>query len=149
MAETSKSGKTRFAEIIRRALKATIKGTIFYAVYFIISIFLTPVFDVIPDLQQIVVTFVAVYIFFIVIGEVLSGTIFQHLFNIAKALFVILYLIFSLEGGIVGTTFHEVKLTLDLRLFLMAATLLSLLGLAKSMFQAIDFLNERAESSRM
>jgi hypothetical protein len=149
MAETSKSGKKRFAEIMRRALKATIKGTIFYAVYLIISIFLTPVFDVIPDLQQIVVTFVAVYIFFIVIGEVLSGTIFQHLFNIAKALFVILYLIFSLEGGIVGTTFHEVKLTLDLRLFLMAATLLSLLGLAKSMFQAIDFLNERAESSRM
>jgi hypothetical protein len=149
MAETSKSGKTRFGQIMHRALKATIKGTIFYAVYFIISMFLTPVFDVIPDLQQIVETFVAVYIFLIVVGEVLSGTIFQHLFNIAKALFVILYLIFSLEGGIVGTTFHEVKLTLDLRLFLMAATLLSLLGLAKSMFQAIDFLNERAESSRM
>ena len=149
MAETSKSGKTRFAEIIRRALKATIKGTIFYAIYFIISMFLTPVIDAIPGLQQTVETFVAVYIFLIVVGEVLSGTIFQHLFNIAKALFVILYLIFSLEGGIVSTTFHDVKLTLDLRMFLMAATLLSLLGLAKSMFQAIDFLNERAEPSRM
>jgi hypothetical protein len=149
MAETNKSGKKRFTEIMRKALKATIKGTIFYAIYFIISMFLTPVIDAIPGLQQTVETFVAVYIFLIVVGEVLSGTIFQHLFNIAKALFVILYLIFSLEGGIVSTTFHDVKLTLDLRMFLMAATLLSLLGLAKSMFQAIDFLNERAEPSRM
>lgn len=149
MVETSKSGKTRFREIMRRVLKATIKGTIFYAIYFIISMFLTPVLDVIPGLQQIVETFVAVYIFLIVVGEILSGTIFQHLFNIAKALFVIIYLIFALEGGIVSTMFHNVKLTLDLRLFLTAAILLSLLGLAKSMFQAINFLNEKAGPPRI
>jgi hypothetical protein len=149
MAEMKKSGKKRHRQVTRNVLKATIKGIIFYAVYFIISMFLTPVFDAIPSLQHTVETFVAVYICLIVIGEVLSGTIYKHLFNIAKAVFVIIYLIFSLEGGIVSRTFHDVKLTLDLRMFLTAATLLSLLGLAKSMFQAIDFLNERAKPSRM
>jgi hypothetical protein len=149
MAEMNKSGKKRHRQVTRNVLKATIKGIIFYAVYFIISMFLTPVFDAIHSLQHTVETFVAVYICLIVIGEVLSGTIYKHLFNIAKAVFVIIYLIFSLEGGIVSRTFHDVKLTLDLRMFLTAATLLSLLGLAKSMFQAIDFLNERAKPSRM
>jgi hypothetical protein len=149
MVERTKSGKKRSKRIMRNVLKATIKGMIFYAIYFIISIFLTPVFDAIPSLQHTVETFVAVYISLIVIGEVLSGTIYKHLFNIAKAVFVIIYLIFSLEGGIVSTTVHEVRLTLDLRMFLTAATLLSLLGLAKSMFQAIDFLNERPKPSRM
>jgi hypothetical protein len=149
MAETNKSGKNRSNQIVRNVLKATIKGTIFIAIYFIISMLLTPVFDAIPSLQNTVETFVAVYIALIVIGEVLSGTIYKHLFNIAKAVFVIIYLIFSLEGGIVSTTFHDVKLTLDLRMFLTAATLLSLLGLAKSMFQAIDFMNERAKPSRV
>lgn len=149
MAEMNKSGKKRSKQIMSNVLKATIKGMIFYAIYFIISMFLTPVFDAVPSLRYTVETFVAVYICLIVIGEVLSGTIYKHLFNIAKAVFVIIYLIFSLEGGIVSTTFHDVKLTLDLRMFLTAATLLSLLGLAKSMFQAIDFLNERAKPSRM
>lgn len=149
MVERTKNGKNRSKRIMRNVLKATIKGMIFYAIYFIISMFLTPVFDAIPSLQHTVETFVAVYIALIVIGEVLSGTIYKHLFNIAKAVFVIIYLILSLEGGIVSTTFDEVKLTLDLRMFLTAATLLSLLGLAKSMFQAIDFLNERAKPSSM
>lgn len=149
MAEASKSGKTRLKEIMCRALKATIKGMIFYALYFVISTFLTPVSDIIPGLQQIIETFVMVYVFLIVAGEIVSGTIFQYLFNVAKSLFVAIYLILSLNGGTVRTTFRNVKLILDLRLFLMAAMLLSLLGLAKSMFQAINFLNEKAEPSRI
>lgn len=149
MVEAGKSVKARFREVTCRALKATIKGTIFYTIYFVISTFLTPISDVIPGFQQIIETFVMVYIFLIVVSEIVSGTIFQHLFNITKAFFVIIYLILSLKGGTVSTTFQNVKLTLDLRLFLMAATLLGLLGLAKSTFQAINFLNERAEPSRI
>jgi hypothetical protein len=94
-------------------------------------------------------TFVMVYIFFIIVGELTSGTIFQHFFNTAKALFLILFLIFSLKTGLVGITFQNVSLIVDLRLFLTVAILLSLLGLAKSMLQAINFLNQKAEHTRL
>lgn len=149
MVEADKSVKDRLRGITGRALKATVKALIFYAIYLAISTFLTPVSGVIPGLQQIIETFVMVYIFLVVVGEILSGTIFQQLFNVARALFVVVYLLFSLKGGTVSTTFQNVKLTLDLSLFLMAALLLSLLGLAKSMFQAINFLSEKAEPSRI
>jgi len=147
MVEASKSGKTHLREITHKVLRATIKCVIFYATYFVISTLLTPVSGMFPGFQQTVEVFVMVYISLIVAGELVSGTIFQHFFNAAKALFVILYLISSLKGGIVSMSFQNVNLILDLRLFLIVATLLGLLGLAKSMLQAINFLNEKAEPS--
>lgn len=89
--------------------------------------------------------FVMVYIFLMIIGELTAGTIVHHFFNGAKALFVILYLIFALNGGIVGITVQNVNLIVDIRLFLVVAMLLGLLGFAKSVLQAINFLNEKAE----
>ena len=149
MAEAKRDFKKRLQKITSKALKATIKGTVFYGIYFILSIFLSPISEIFPGFLQTIETFVMVYIVFIIVGELTSGTIFQHFFNTAKALFLILFLIFSLKTGLVGITFQNVSLIVDLRLFLTVAMLLSLLGLAKSMLQAINFLNQKAEHTRL
>lgn len=94
--------------------------------------------------MQTIETFVIIYIVLMVIGELTSGTIYQHLFNAAKALFVISYMLLSLRGGVFGVTFENVSLMVDLRLFLMIATLLGLVGLAKTVLQAINYMNEKA-----
>jgi hypothetical protein len=94
-------------------------------------------------------TFVMVYIVLMIVGELTSGTIFQYFFNVAKALFVIGYLIASLNGGILGVTFQNVSLIVDLRLFLAIAMLLGLLGLTKSVLQAINYMSEKAEYTRI
>jgi uncharacterized ion transporter superfamily protein YfcC len=145
MTEEKKDFKKRLQGFTSKALKATIKGVLFYGIYFILSMFLAPISEIVPSFQQIIETFVIVYIFLMIIGELTSGTIFHHFFNAAKALFVILYLIFALNGGIVGITVQNVNLIVDLRLFLVVAMLLGLLGFAKSVLQAINFLNEKAE----
>lgn len=145
MSEERKDFKTHLREITVKALKATIKGILFYGIYFVLSMFLAPLSETVPSFQQTIETFVIIYIFLMIIGELTAGTIFQCFFNTAKALFVILYLILSLEGGVIGMTFQNVNLVVDLRLFLMIAMLLSLLGVAKSVLQAINFLSEKAE----
>jgi hypothetical protein len=145
MTDKKKDSKRRLQEITFKALKATVKGILFYGVYFVLSMFLAPISEMVPGFQQTIEIFVMVYIFLMIIGELTGGTVFQHFFSVAKALFVILYLIFSLKRGIVGMTFQNMNLVVDLRLFLVIAILLSLLGLAKSMLQAISFINERAE----
>jgi len=111
--------------------------------------YLAPISGMVPGLQQMVETFVMVYILLIIVGELTSKTVFQYFLNVAKALFVIGYLIFSLKSGIFGLTFQNVRLMIDFRLFLVIAMLLSLLGLAKSVFQAIDYMNEKAEYTRI
>jgi hypothetical protein len=90
-------------------------------------------------------TFFIVYIVLMIVGNLTSGTIYQHFFNAAKALFVIGYMLFSLGGGVFGTSFENVSLMVDLRMFLVIAVLLSLLGLAKTVLQAINYMSEKAE----
>jgi hypothetical protein len=131
------------------AIKATAKAVIFYAIYLFIWSFLAPISQIVPGFQQVVETFVMVYIVLMIIGDLASGTIFQYFFNVAKALFVIGYLIFSLGGGIFGITFEGINLLVDVRFFLAIATLLSLLGLGKSVLQAVNYMNEKAEYGRV
>ena len=149
MAETNNDFKKKVRNFTFKALKATVKGILFYALYFVLWMFLVPISEMIPGLQQMIETFVIVYILLMIVGELTSGTIFQYFFSVAKALFVIGYLIFSLNGGILSLTFQNVSLMVDLRLFLAIAMLLSLLGLAKSVLQAVNYMSEKAEYTRI
>jgi hypothetical protein len=145
MADANNDSKKKVRNFAFKALKATVKGVLFYGIYFALWMYLGPISQTVPGLQQMVETFVMVYLFLIVVGELTSKTVFQYFLNMVKALFVIGYLIFSLKNGIFGLTFQNIRLTVDFRLFLVIAMLLSLLGLAKSVFQAINYMNEKAE----
>jgi hypothetical protein len=149
MAEAKKDFRKSLREITFKALKATIKGVIFYGIYFVLSIFLTPISEIFPNFQKAIEIFVTTYILLIIAETLTSGTILQYFFNTAKTLFVIFYLIFLLKGGVIGTNFQGVSLVVDVRLFLVISMLLNLLGLAKSVLQAINFMNEKAESIRV
>ena len=143
MAEEKSTFKTYLHAIAFRALKATIKGAIFYILYLVLWLFLSPLVMKVPDVAQSIQVFVVVYVALMVIGELVAGTIFHYFFNAAKALFVIFYLVLSLNGGIVNMTFENVRLLVDLRLFLVASMTLGLFGLARSVLQAINFVNEK------
>jgi len=132
--------------IVLKVAKATLKGVLFYMIYFLVwTIVLAPFASMLPWLQLSVETFMAIYITLMVIGELTSGTIYQHFFGVARSLFVIGYLLLTLQGGLIGMTFENVNVLVDLRLFLMMAMLFSLLGLAKSVLQAINYMSERSE----
>ena len=139
------NNKTKLRQITFKALKATVKGILFYAAYLLLWMFLAPLSQLIPGFQQIIETFVIVYIILMIVGDLTSGTIFKHFFDAAKALFIICYLILSLKGGIFSLSYQNLSLIVDLRPLIAIVTLLSLLGFAKSILQAINFLNEKAE----
>jgi hypothetical protein len=142
--KTSKP-KSNLRNIVFKAAKAAIKAVIVYLAYFFVWLFLSPLSELIPGLQQMLETFIIVYIVLMILGDLTSGTIYQHFFSAAKTLFVIGYLIMSLNGGIFGVTFENISLMIDLRLFVIIAMILSLLGLAKSVIQAINYMNNKAE----
>jgi len=145
MDNNNNSTKKTHRNFLFKAIKATVKAIIFYVIYLFLWSFLAPVSEFVPGLQQMIEAFVMVYIVLMIVADISSGTIFQYFFNVAKALFVIGYLIISLGGGIFGVTFESVNLMVDLRFFLAIATLLGLLGLAKSVLQAVNYMSEKAE----
>ena len=83
------------------------------------------------------------YVFFVVVGELLSGTVFGHFVNVGKELFVTRYLLLSLKNGMMGVTLENVRLAVDLRFFVTIAVALSTVGLAKAMLQTINYVNEK------
>jgi hypothetical protein len=145
MAEAYDDFKKKVRNFTFKALKATLKGILVYVIYFVLWMFVAPLSNIIPGLQQMIETFVMVYVALMIIAELTAGTIYQYFFNVARALFVIGYLIFSLNGGVIGLTVENISLIVDLRVFLAIATLVSLLGLAKSVLQAVNYMSEKAE----
>jgi len=150
MAEKQGFFRTNFKSIMFRVLKATVKGIIFYLAYFFLwSLVLAPFAGFFPWLELSVETFVTVYIVLMVIGELTAGTVYQYFFSVARALFVVGYLILTLQGGLIDLTLNNVNLLVDLRVFLMLVTLFSLLGLAKSVLQAVNYMSDKAENAHL
>ena len=126
-------------------IKAAAKGIIVYVIYYVAWSFISPIAQMIPSLQQTIQLFVMIYLVLLIVGELTSGTIYHYFFNTGRALFVIGYLIMSLKTGVLGGTFENLAFSVDLRLLLTFAVLLSLPNLAKSVIQTISYLNQKAE----
>jgi hypothetical protein len=129
--------------------KTAIKTAVVCIIYVILSQVLAPLSPLIPGLQGMLQTFVVVYVALMIVGNLTSGTVFQHVFSAARCGFVMAYLIVSLNSGIFDYTFGTVSLMVDLRVFLVIVMMLEILGLAKSVILAIDFVSQKAELIRI
>lgn len=106
--------------------------------------------EIFSDYGQLVTVFAAVAVFFVVASELLAGTIYQHALNIGKAILFMIFIVFALNGGAVKFEVdlmeaQRISVGADLRVFLLALVTIDLLGLAKSVIQAITFLSEKTE----
>jgi hypothetical protein len=142
-----------FRKKMRKAIftiaKTAIKTAIVCIIYVILSQVLAPLSPLIPDLQGMLQTFIIVYVALMIVSNLTSGTVFQHIFGAARCGFVMAYLIVSLNSGIFDYTFESVSLMVDLRVFLVIVMMLEILGLAKSVILAIDFVSQKADLIRI
>jgi len=101
--------------------------------------------QVLPGYTQLLRTFAIIIVFFVVVGELLAGTIFQYALKMGKALVFMGFFIYSLNGGFLEFDFEMVHIEADLRVYLAMLLTIDFLGLAKSLLQAIDFLAKKTE----
>jgi hypothetical protein len=143
--ETKKGSDSVLRKMVFRASKATIKGSIFYGVYFVLSQYMAPLFTLIPSFQPMIEAFMITYVVLVMAAELTRGTVCQHILNMAKALFLVGYLIFSMGSGVFNLSIGSTSIVVDLRLILTIAVLLSLLGVAKAVIEAVNYMSEKAE----
>ena len=137
--------------MLPRIAKAVIKGLLWFILLYMVPMsIISSLSALAPELfsryEQLLPMFAAITLFFVVASELTSGTIFQHAFNIGKALILMVFIVVALEGGIVTLDFQVLHLVADLRVYLAMLLIIDLLGLAKSVLQAINFLSEKTES---
>jgi hypothetical protein len=141
--------------IVPKIIKAVIKSVFWFISMFVVpSLILSSLSSALPagmpnvfsPYEQMFGTFAVVMMFFVVASELTSGTIFQHMFNIGKALVLMVLIVLYLEGGMFNMDFQNVRISADLTFYLVMLLTIDLVGLAKSVLQAINFLSEKAES---
>ena len=146
MVEEKKKSRNTVRDMSFKVVKATVRAALVYILYFLLMPFLAPLFVLVPMLAGTIESFVIVYIVLMILSDITEGTIFQYFFSTARALFVIAYMLASLGDGVFSVGYENFSLTVNLTMFYTVAVVLGLLGFAKSILQAIHFLNEKAEA---
>lgn len=150
MAE-EKGIRALLANMIPKILNAVIKGILwFFLLYFIPQLLFADLSEgILPGYTEFLYTFAVVIVFFVVLSELLAGTIFKYALDIGKALVFMVFFIYALNGGFMtfdlpmGTGMARIEA--DLRVYLAMLLTVDFLGLAKSVLQAVDFLTRRTE----
>jgi len=147
MAEQQPKSKNLVKDISFRVAKAAVKAILVYLLYFFLVPMLAPLFEMMPGFLESIEVFVAVYIVLMILGDITAKTVFQLFFTTAQALFFMGYLLLSMGDGVFSTSYESFSLTVNLTMFYTIALTLSLLGFARTILQAINFMHERAEAS--
>jgi hypothetical protein len=148
-------GNTKLSvrKILPKVFKAALLAVITYLPIYFLSSFISPIISLIkpffPWYEPVTNTFAAVFIFFLVVGVLFSGTVFQYVFGVARALVLMVFFVCVLNGGIITLTVPtegaSVNIMLDVTVVLAMLVLVCLLGIAKNVVQAIDFVSSKAE----
>jgi len=146
MVEEKKKSPNKARDWGFKVAKATLKATLIYLLYFVFSPYIAMLSTLAPGFTETIEVFVAVTIVLMILSDLTAKTIYQCFLNAGRAIFTIAYLVFALGDGVLSIALDNFSLTVNLTSFYAIVALLSLLGLAKAMLQAINFMSERAES---
>jgi len=147
--------KSLLRNMFPKIAKAVIKGLLWFVFLYVLPTFMFSFLvsnlpegapNIFSHYEQLALVFAVVVVFFVVASELTCGTIFQHAFNIGRALILMVFVVYALEGGIITMEFQNMHIIADLTIYLVVLLAINLVGLAKSVFQAISFLSEKAES---
>jgi hypothetical protein len=145
MVEQNKNNKNAIKEITYRILKASLKAILIYVIYVLVTPMLAPLTEMVPDLMSSIEAFAIIFVVLMFLSDLTQDTIFQHFFNTARQIYIIGYLLLSMGDGVMSLSMENLSLNVNLTIFYGIAVLLSLLGLARSILQAIEFMGKKAE----
>jgi len=133
--------------VLPRVIKAAIWGTISYLiVYYLPQMLLSS--DIIPmDLSRSLFDYGLITVFFVVMGQLFSGTIIGCGFGIAKALTIMVFFFSVADGGLFSVTLPinevVVNLTFDISVILVMIVSVNLFDIARNLLEAVSLLTDQ------
>ncbi len=145
--------KTFARKFVPRIIKAALLVIITYLPFYFLSAFIEPFQSFFPWYAPTTNLFAAVFMILLVVGVFTSGTIYQYVFGVARALVTMIFFIYVLNGGIVALAVPvegaRVNFMVDLTVILAMIVLVCLLGIGKNVVQAIDFVSAKVETKEL
>jgi hypothetical protein len=143
-----------FIRLLRTLLPRILKAVLWTAFYLLLDFLLhrSLPYETLPQGFRIATEgFILILLFFAVMGSLSSGTIFEYIFGFARGLSLIVFTWLVLNGGILTFSFPSeiggnIALTLDFQIFLAMYVLTELLGVARNILRAMEFLSKKTEA---
>ena len=133
--------------ILPRVIKAAIWGVISYLlVYYLPQMLLSS--DMVPmDFSESLFDYGLITVFFVIMGQLFSGTIIGCGFGIAKALTIMVFFFSVADGGLFSMTLPitevVVNLTFDISVILVMIVSVNLFDIARNLLEAIIILTDK------
>lgn len=89
---------------------------------------------------------IAVNVVLMILSDLTANTVYSCFLGAGRAIFTIAFMVFALGDGVFNLSYSSFTLTVNLTTIYGIVALLSLLGLARSVMRAINFMADRAES---
>jgi len=136
--------------MLPRIAMAVAKGVLYFVLFYALPVLVISQVsqfapEIFTDYVQVLKVFAGVLIFFVVAGELTRGTIFQHALNVGKAIVLLVFFVLAFNGGVIDLSVQGIRIGVDLTVFLMMFITIDLIALARSLLQAISFMQGKAE----
>lgn len=133
--------------VLPRVIKAGIWGSIAYLVVYYLPLMILSS-DMLPaDFGIALLDFALISVFFVVVGQLFSGTIIGCGIGIARGLVLITYFFTVSDGGIFSLMLPvegvTIALTVDITVILLMIVSVNLFDIAKNLLEAISILTEK------
>ena len=137
-------------KMLPRIAMAVAKGVLYFVLFYALPVLVISQVsqfapEIFTDYVQVLKVFAGVLIFFVVAGELTRGTIFQHALNVGKAIVLLVFFVLAFNGGVIDLSVQGIRIGVDLTVFLMMFITIDLIALARSLLQAISFMQGKAE----
>ncbi|MEM3578610.1 MAG: hypothetical protein QXL54_00085 [Candidatus Bathyarchaeia archaeon] len=131
-----KVDRRKFGFRVARAFLITAASAVFWIILWFLTSTLLASF---PDYQKLFSTIAGGLLFFTFAIALAEGTIYKYILIIIRAFFLIAYLTYATNVGVLTVSFENLAFTVEFVPLLALMVLINLLEIAKGLLQAIEF----------
>jgi hypothetical protein len=135
-AEAKFNRRKFLVKIVKAALVTAIYGVVWFVVWLLASSFLGDLFQLFSTLFWILVCASLFFTFAIKISE---STIYKYIFIMLRSFFLIVYIAYSTNFGVLTVNFEGFTFTVEFIPLLAIMVAINLLSIARGLIQAIEF----------
>lgn len=134
----NKTGRS-FREMRRKILKATLKTAVTGVFWLILWFAFSPLLTSFPGYLMLFAVLVWSMLFFTFTIKISEGTIYQHILSMIRGFFLIFYIAYATNYGVLTVKFEEFALTMEFTPILALMIVANLLAIVRGLLQAIEF----------
>lgn len=137
--ETTMGTHPKLLSRIAKAVLATaVNGVLWLILWFLTSIFSASF----PQYSTLYGIFAWAMLFFTFVITLSEGTIYKYIFIITRALFVMVYIVYATNFGLLSLSFEGFSITIEFMPLIALIVLAGLFDVVRGLLQAIEFASQ-------